>query len=225
MHVKLSSGELLKAYEAEGRFFPSVTQVLDLVSEPWRAKWLAKVGEYEAERVAESAKKLGSRVHEVAEKVASYGCKPLQCGCGGLAQMEEDMRPYHQAVTHFQETFVDEVLGIEMPLTSKDLQVGGTLDLLAILRDGSLAVIDYKTSRSITTKHGLQLAAYSLMLRLEGVPVARRLAVHLRKDDPGRYEIKEFHDHTTEAEVFLGILDAWHFFYGDKLKTAKARAA
>ncbi len=224
MHVKLSDGEYLKVYETEtGRYLPSVTQVLDVVERRWRSAWIERVGKEEAERRGEEGRVLGSRVHKVAEDVANYGCKPHACGCGGLENLEADMVPYHQSVARFLDTYVDEVLGIELQLVCQELGVGGTLDLHVRLRDGSLAIIDYKTSKSIDRMYGLQLAAYNLMLLLDGKQATRRFVVHLRKDDPGRYEVKEFVDHEREAKAFLSLLDFWNWRYGADLDEIQKR--
>lgn len=215
MHVKLLNGESLKVYESDLGLFPSVTQILEIVNEPWRERWVARVGWEEAEKVRRDSLDLGSKVHKVAEQVASFGCTPKVCGCDGCP---EELFPYHQAVARFIQTRVSKILGIEMTLLSPELRVGGTLDLYCRLHDGSLAIIDYKTSRSITPKNGLQLAGYSLMLHLRGEKPTRRLAVNLRKDSPGEYAVHSFDNDSQDADAFLALRRYWYWQYGPRLE-------
>lgn len=215
MKIRLPTGEEIKVYQHASDVFPSVTQILDVVREPWVEKWIGRVGIEEAQRRRVESLELGSRVHAIAESVAIYGCTPKLCRC---TKTDTELWRFHQAVAHFLDTYVDEVLGIEMKLVSPELKLGGTIDLYVKLHDGSRAIIDYKTSKSITPKNGLQLIAYNILLHLSGGQATKRIAVQLRKDSPGEYFPKRFDDDPGDAGAFLALLQYWHWQYGPLLQ-------
>lgn len=75
-----------------------------------------------------------------------------------------------------------EVIGTEQHLTCK--WFGGTYDALIRL-NGMYYLIDFKTSNHITYKYFLQLAAYTYMLKENGIDVAGVIVLQLNKEEIG----------------------------------------
>lgn len=178
--------------------YPSVTEVLKVIEKSYLDAWRHKVGRQEADRVMRNAAAFGTRVHSVAEHVARGGW-----------QVNGELEPYALAIREFLDTYVDEVLNTELELVSHNMRFGGTVDLYCRLKDGSYAVVDYKTSSQLTREHGLQTAAYALLCRESGKKVNRRIVVRIKKDAPGEYYCRRYHDHGEDVQAFLSLLNYW----------------
>jgi len=102
----------------------------------------------------------------------------------------------------------------ERPFYSRLHKFTGKEDFVGLV-DGELAIIDYKSSKSIYPETALQTAAYAKMYEEEfGTPVARRWALKLGKFD-GKVEPKAYPPNTLELdyEAFLAV-----FLIYDRLK-------
>lgn len=74
----------------------------------------------------------------------------------------------------------------EQTVWSKELQVGGTVDLFAEDEQGRLGIVDYKSSKSIYDEMHVQVATYCKCSRELGLPIEWAKFVRLPKsiDDP-----------------------------------------
>lgn len=194
---------------------PSVTEVLSVADRRDFNSWRQRVGKKEADRISDGAKVLGTKVHTTAQDVAVTFSRNTN------VYVLEEMQPYADAVKEFLEEWVDEVIHTELSLASDRMRFGGTMDLYCRLKDGSLAICDYKTTASITRDHGMQLCAYGLLLREHGYGVQKRLGIRLRKDVPGRWSVREFCKHREDYEGWMGAVALWHWQHGNKLKKAQ----
>jgi hypothetical protein len=112
---------------------------------------------------------------------------------------------------------------MERSLVSDRHAFGGTFDLYCQLFDGAYAVVDYKTTSSLTREHGLQLAAYAVLYREHGMKVNRRIAVRIKKDNPGAFYARTYADHAGDVEVFLALKTYWHWAHKNRLTQAGRR--
>ncbi len=212
----LGDGSLRLYKGVEGVAVPSVTTVLSVVEDKvWMNSWLAKAGRREVNRVTAEAAVLGTKIHEVAAAIAR----------DRSAKVDPDMRPYARAVREFLDAHVRRVLGAEMRLVSERLGFGGTCDLYAELHDGSLAVVDYKSSSGgISRNHKLQTAAYAMLLKESGRPVHKRLVVRIHKADDrrGEWYVRAALDHKEDVETFKACLVVWRYLHGRKLERKSA---
>ena len=178
---------------------PSVTEVLKVIEKRHLDSWRHRVGHKEADRVTQNAKVLGTKVHSAAQMVA----------WGQDKKVPKEIKPYAEAVRSFLDRHVMEVLGTEVELMSQKHRFGGTLDLWCQLRDGSYAVVDYKTSSSLTRDHNWQTAGYALLLRENGYRVNKRVVVRLKKDKPGEWYARFCKDHLNDTQGFLACVNLW----------------
>jgi hypothetical protein len=121
--------------------------------------------------VLRNAAEFGTKLHGAAQKVA------------WREPVEAEIEPYAAAVRAFLDKHVLEVLGTEVELVNPDLRFGGTLDLYCQLKDGTYAVVDYKTTA--------------------------QLAVRVKKNRPGEFSVRQFEDHQEDVQAFLGLLEFW----------------
>ena len=64
---------------------------------------------------------------------------------------------------------VEEFLASEAHCFDEDLWIGGITDCVAQLKDGTLAVIDFKSSKEVYTNHLIQAAGYAIQIDRNGL--------------------------------------------------------
>lgn len=152
----------------EGTLLPSVTTVLSSMAPVAKVmalvNWRRRVGEAEARRRTRLAADRGTWLHVVIEDL--FNGEDIE----GHLEHRPEWQPYFSAVEPFLEL-------IEKPLLAEsavawwdeELKIGysGTLDQLALMADGTIALVDWKSSYKIKPDYQLadykkQLGAYSL---------------------------------------------------------------
>lgn len=210
MKITPKSGSGPRLYRG---LYPSVTEVLKVVEKSYLDNWRRKVGAQEADILLRNASAFGTRVHTTAQQVALG------------EETEPDMELYALAVRSFLLEHVDEVLATEIELVSTKFKFGGTPDLYCRLKDGSLAVVDYKTTSQLSREHGLQTAAYALLCREHEMKVNRRLVVRIKKDKPGTYYCRKYHNHGEDVQAFLSLLNFWWWRNGSSMEKRRKKSA
>lgn len=150
-----------RGYEdSEGTFYQATTSWID---ENWDKthieKWKKKVGEAEAERIKNRASDRGTLLHNTLEMYIRN--QPFD-----LKQMHFLNRSLFVKVKPLVDR-IDNIRLIETPICSKRLGLAGRPDCIGDF-DGSLAVIDFKTSIKLKRKkwivnYFLQTACYANM--------------------------------------------------------------
>lgn len=194
-----------KLYSREGGLYPSVTDILGIVSNKGFENWKKVPGNA---KKLENASTFGTKIHSLASDLA----------LGKKVQVAEELEPYCQAIEQFLSDHVWRVLGSEMELVSLNHKFGGTLDLYVIAKDQRRMVVDFKTTSSLTRMHGLQLSGYRQLLQDNGLPVSRRMGCRLKKERPGAYAVRTFEDEMGDSQAFFNALNLWHWKYGPTLK-------
>jgi len=202
----------LRLYRTGWGLFPSVTEVLKITQGPHIENWRRRVGREKADRMLQNATVFGKRLHVAAEAVA----------WDRWEDVEPDLLPYAKAVRRFLDRHVMEVIGTELELVDSNLRFGGTLDLYCRLRDGSLAVVDYKSGPALTREHGLQTAAYALLCRHSKLTVNRRLGVRIKRDKPGQFYVRHYTDHEQDVRAFVGLLNYWWWRHKNQLENKRS---
>ena len=213
--VKLADESKKQPRLYDGRY-PSVTEVLNVISKPHLDAWRKKVGHTVANKVSDNATSLGTRVHALCDAV-SLG-KPID-------ETDPKILKMVQAYQDFLDEHVAEVLHTERRLVSPALGVGGTLDAYVELKDGSRAIVDIKTSKGFSAEMGLQLAAYAFMTQELGDPVDHRIIVRLGKQIPGKHYVKFYEDHVQDIEAYKAAVVLWrwvHKWYDDDLEVVES---
>lgn len=144
----------------EGVNLPSITTVLSILSRDSIAKWRARVGEEEANKISTRASGRGTRVHEIIEKYINNE-KDYKDG------YTPDIIQSFLDVKHILDNRIGTVYAMEAPLYSNHLGVAGRVDCIAEF-DGKLSVIDFKTSMKPKKldwikNYFMQESAYAIM--------------------------------------------------------------
>jgi len=162
-----------------GRAYPSVTTVTSLHNAEGIAKWRARVGAEEANRISSKASARGTRIHSLCEAyLRNERCEPDIFDKELFGSIEQWLGD------------IDNIHALEDPLYSDYLQVAGTVDCIAEFQ-GKLSIIDFKTAskpkdRDDIYNYFMQTAAYSVAFEERtGIPVGRLVIIMaVENDDP-----------------------------------------
>jgi ATP-dependent exoDNAse (exonuclease V) beta subunit len=154
------NGQRFYKFPSVDDYYPSVTTVTGIRSRESIAKWRARVGEEEANRVSARASSRGSQFHAILEEHIK----------GTLDEQKYQKHPL--ALNMFKmarKTLgrVDNIHALETPLYSHLFGLAGRVDCIAEF-DKELAVIDFKTStkekrESYIENYFVQETAYAAM--------------------------------------------------------------
>jgi hypothetical protein len=204
-------------YEKEGVLYPRVTHVLSSLGKPGLDRWRGRLGNYEADKVANEARDLGTAFHAVAAEIGRGA--HMQRGW----QPPGEFREMAFAYIDWLHEYIQEVVQVEFTTYSEDPRYGGTLDMLGILRgDSRPSIIDVKTSKSPSSDWPLQLAAYRKSVRDSGVDVDKRVIIRIPKTGVCVPETYMYPDHDEDEEIWLEVLKYWNWVSRDKQRQKDA---
>ena len=127
----------------EGELYPSITTILGEFSKASIQEWRKRVGETEANKISGKASRRGTSVHSVCESYIKNEDKYFDGQTPHVVELFKTIEPFLERI--------DNVHGVELGLYSDHFGVAGRTDLIAEF-DGTLSVIDYKTSNKTKKK-------------------------------------------------------------------------
>jgi ATP-dependent exoDNAse (exonuclease V) beta subunit len=146
-------------YRRNGKYYPSVTFVLQVYPKGKQFEtWLKQVG-FNADYVAKKAAEDGTKVHEMVERYLN-GEELSFLNKNGQPQYESEIWQMFLKFVEFWETHKPTLIETEVHLFSDELEVAGTCDLICEI-NGELWLIDLKTSNQIYSTYELQTAVYT----------------------------------------------------------------
>jgi genome maintenance exonuclease 1 len=184
----------------DGTRYPSITTILSILSEDAIAKWRARVGEEEANKVSNRASGRGTRVHEALEHYVNND--------GWQFVLDKYTPDIVQSVLSVKEQLdksLTTVYGQEIALYSDHLRIAGRVDCVGVF-NGKPSIIDYKTSkkhkpRKYIENYFCQEAAYAIMWEERtGMPITQLvtvIAVDEMQGAPGCQVVIEHRDNWT----------------------------
>lgn len=197
-----------RIYLKNGHRMPSVTTVLGATADKsWLKRWIARVGEEEAERIKTAAAYRGTLLHGRMENLLLHGLEPatdlITSEPDVVEQLWQGLRP---ALDRISDVHLVE------GQTWNHTEFGsycGTIDLVARVDGGPLRIIDLKTATRPKPKewcgeHILQLAFYSAAF-------AHTYAEHNLRADAGALLVVD--EQSLKCQV--------HLLDDDEIETAK----
>jgi genome maintenance exonuclease 1 len=147
----------------ENKYY-SITNVLSILSAAGIAKWRARVGEEEANRVSRTAAGRGNEVHDLLE---SYILNEFEEGKTYLDKWSLIAKSNFRDIKPIIDDKLTKVYATEKRMYSKHLGVAGTVDCVGVW-DGKISIIDWKTSAKFKKKewissYFMQACAYAIM--------------------------------------------------------------
>lgn len=199
-------------YRVDGVRYDRVSKVLDIINKPNIIAWMKEKGLDEAQRILEEAGRIGTAVHAMCEEVF-HGRDPWSSVEG------TELEPYYTAFVPWYEEHVGQVIFVERTLWSDEYGFCGTVDEVAELRnmgingipDGSLAVLDIKTSRWNSWTYRLQTAFYKIAIEEKDLlpSVETRGVVHLSTRKPGTVKFHHHPFHDKDENRALAALELY----------------
>ena len=154
----------------DGESYPSITTILSYFTKASIIEWRKRVGNEEANRISRHACTRGNALHNTVERYINNEEDFLQ---------GENMPHVLQLVGAAKSVLderLDSVVLQECPLYSTQLRTAGLVDLIGEF-DGTLSIIDFKTSNRVKTiediqDYFIQACAYSVMFEERtGTPI------------------------------------------------------
>ncbi len=147
----------------------------------------------------------GTRVHALCE---SHALNLF------VADVDDDCKNYFDAFKGWFDEMVEQVLHVEIPLSSDKYKFcTHGVDLIALLKgDKGATVIDYKTPANESLTWQLQTAAYDILIQENlGIKIDRRICLKLPKTDT-KIKVVEYENHAKDRKLFLNALELYRFF-------------
>lgn len=191
-----------KYITSDGRVVPSVTEIISS-SLGWNkqaliawARKLALAGT-DPNKAKEEAADIGTLAHYL-----------IQCHLQGVEPDTSQYSPANVdkaencflAYLDWEKAHVQEVIATERQLVSEQYGYGGTADLIAVV-DGSIAIVDYKSSNGLWPEYKIQVAAYIHAYEEAEGSTPKGHLLQLGKED-GSFVHHALGDLSAEWEVF-----------------------
>jgi len=184
----------------KGVALPSVTTVLNLLSQDGINSWRKRVGEKKADEIMHRASTNGTDMHTIIEYYLDN--KATESVTNKTSRkLFEQLKPELNKINNIRAQ--------EVQLYSTKLGVAGRVDCLAEY-DGVLSVIDFKSTRARKkkewiTKYFLQATCYALMIEELTKVKSNQIVIMLSGED----ESVEVHVEKTEdyKDRLLGVLE------------------
>ena len=180
----------------DGSRFPSITTVLNILSEEYITAWRSRVGEEEANKVSHRASTRGTLVHSILEKYLLN--EDTTKFLPHIKQSLENIRP-------ILDESITKIYGLEVPLYSRHLGVAGRCDCISVF-DGVPSIVDFKTSRRVKTADKIsnyfaQMAGYAVMWEERtGMPITNTVII-MDVDDNEPIVFREHRDNHIELLI------------------------
>ena len=191
MKVEYENG--IRYYVTDEGKFVSVTSVLSILPKPELDAWRAMVGREEADRIARERAVIGSVCHHrILSKYSIRSLEPpaIHLPWKDLREWLEELSYRAELCEMMWQEAIDSIefepLYVEHTLVSHRHRFAGTFDMLAKIFDKDV-LIDLKTSKELWEEYKLQLAAYAILCRENGINVDVGMLVKLHpfeEDNP-----------------------------------------
>ncbi|MFZ9353435.1 MAG: exonuclease [Candidatus Nanopelagicales bacterium] len=194
-----------------GSLYPSITSVTSHYNRQVFKEWRERVGDEEANRITKESTTRGTNFHQICEDYLTNKLKEPDCYDPQAYYMFVAAKPYIDKVGNIH--------AIEKSLYSDVLGIAGRVDCIAEY-DGELAVIDFKTSKSIKPEawiqqYFVQEVAYACMYyELTNTKVKKLITIMVTPDG----EVKVFDKRNKGYYIDLLIQYIKQFVH-DKLES------
>ncbi len=127
--------------------------------------------------------------------------------------LNEEYQGYLVSWKQWADKSIQRVILVETRLYDHKWRVSGRPDLIAELKDGQVFLIDLKTSLAAQKSWPLQIAAYRHLAQTDkGIITVGGMTLRLKPDGSGCLP-DNFKDYVRHLNIFLGILNAYHYFF------------
>lgn len=196
-------------YITEGNIeVPSVTTIIKILNKPFIAKWANSLGwkRQSYDKVLEESANKGTFVHEVVHEYLFKEGKKFDVSTPDrLNFLYENINAFKE----FEKYYNFNPIWGERSFAGD--RFGGTVDLYCEL-EGSMTILDFKTSKKFYSSHFIQLGAYIQLLESNDYKVDQVAILRLKDGD---YDIKIIKREEMEKyiETFNKLVDLFYMIY------------
>lgn len=181
--------------------YPSVTEICGIIDKPFLKKWYGKYGTKLCERKMQAAAAVGTEFHDLVSRIVNG--VTVEPKTRRLKGMCESFTKWYDGAG-----FVPEVQ--EFKVISERYKYAGTLDAIGHFGDGTLVLVDWKSSSSIYPEMAYQLAAYAKAYQEQtGLEINTGWIVQVDKDRPFKVHTKSWSNLDSKFEVFKALLTVY----------------
>lgn len=190
--------------------YPSVSAVLAIIAKPHIEKYVNRVGKEVADKEKQQSAEFGKIVHtSVSDSIG-----------GVTTSTPPEIQPIISSFDEWASKNIRKWLCRDVEVESEQYGYHGALDAIAELKNGAIAILEFKTSKRIQDDHYLQICAYAgcdkINVDQNQLPTNFQLSncvlliVKLNKYT-GQWEEEEIfkEDQKTIFDVFLSALRIW----------------
>ena len=197
---RIVNSDGMRQYKVGDEMFPSITSILSRISSEGIDAWKERVGTDVANLICQNAINRGNKFHKISETYLGNGC---------ICKFENHLLEFgmfEQARAALDR--ISDIVGIEMPMVSRELMIGGTADIIAKF-DGIDSVIDLKSStapkkESWCKKFFLQETAYSLMFEeISSRPIEQMVTIIASENGTVQVLLRSRDDFTQELKEII----------------------
>ena len=197
--------------DRKGKMVLSVTTILKLLPKFALIPWAYNLGlvRQDYNKVRQEAADIGTVVHDLINSREDAGVNNY------LNDMDyhigDRARWSFENYKKFKKDHDLKILKQELTLTfggdRNTPAFGGTCDMVAEV-DGKLSLVDFKTGNAVYKESVLQLAAYDMLLGLEGIKVEQYCLVRVPSKEPDTYEITIYQPQDNYKTTFILLAKA-----------------
>jgi len=195
-------------YLKSGQRVPSVTTALSILHKPALLHWAWEQGlsGKDYRKVRDQFAEIGTLAHylimchlkNITPDTSEYSANDIQAA-------QRCLEKYWQWEKEHPMTPVM----IEQPMVSEKYRFGGTIDCLCNIQ-GSLVLVDYKTSKAIYDDHFCQLAAYVQLLNENGYSVSNARILRIGRNPGEGFEERLMGNFAQQWLIFSHCLTIYN---------------
>lgn len=194
----------------DGTHVPGATTIAGMLDKPFLVKWANKLGKQGidvTEYVTATAKK-GTLIHEIVESHILH--KEIDLSNFTDAEIHEAEKAFYKYL-EWEKLHEVEKIEIELGLVSEEYKYCGIIDFYCKL-DGKYTIVDFKTSKSISNEHFLQVSSYVQLLKENNYPVDQIMVLNIPRDDTIDFKTEYMKLESCEVyfEMFKNLLNVYY---------------
>ena len=197
----------MRQYSSSDELFPSITSILSrMMGSEGIDAWKERVGSGVANHICQSAINRGNKFHKICEAYLNNNC---------ICKFENHLLEFGM-FKHAKAALdrISGIVGIEMPMISRELVIGGTADIIGKF-DSIDSIIDLKSStmpkrESWCRKFFLQETAYSLMFEeITSRPIGQLVTIIASENGTVQVLIRNRDEFTQELKGIISQYQSW----------------
>lgn len=187
----------------DGIEYPSVTEIINILSKPGLNKWREWKGTKEADKISKEAADRGKKAHGLVEQFLK-GETIVFCG------EDTELRPIFKAWFDWWRESKYKAIHSEIKVISQKYKYGGTFDCLISENDKIFYLVDWKFSNNDDKFRWLQLAGYAqAYYEQEKIKVKRGMIVRI--DKKAKIHVKQVKNLWIYIPLFIACRKLYDF--------------